>query len=77
MIGKKLAILTGTLTTDLKILDTSDVVISNPENWDQVTRRWKQRKVLKKIDLFVADDLHLINERNCTLEIIVSRMRYI
>ena len=69
--------LTGQFKTDSQILQKYDVIISTPENWDVNTRRWKDRKAIasKNIKLFIADELHLLNEGNSTYEVIVSRMR--
>lgn len=41
------------------------------------TRRWKDKKAIlaKNIKLFIADELHLLNESNSTYEVVVSRMR--
>ncbi len=39
---------------------------------------WKQRKNVKDVALFIADELHLIGgPKGPTLEVICSRMRYI
>lgn len=47
--------------------------------WDMLSRRWKQRKNVQNIGLFVADEVQLIGQPDIgpTYEIIVSRMRYI
>lgn len=34
--------------------------MSTPEKWDVLSRRWKQRKNVQTISLFVVDELHLI-----------------
>lgn len=54
------------------------MIISTPENWDISSRRWKGRKNIanKNIKLFIADELHLLNEGNSTYEVVVSRMRH-
>ena len=55
----------------------SNIVISTPEHWDVLSRRWKQRKNVQNVDLFVVDELHLIGgESGPVLEVICSRMRY-
>ena len=40
------------------------MVISTPENWDILSRRWKQRKNMQTVNLFIADELHLIGGEN-------------
>ncbi|EGR33236.1 hypothetical protein IMG5_058560, partial [Ichthyophthirius multifiliis] len=74
---KKIGILTGQTKTDNIILQKYDIIISTPENWDIMTRRWRGKKQIqsKNIRLFIADELHLLNENKSILEVIVSRMR--
>ncbi|KAG7971339.1 hypothetical protein I3843_07G129200 [Carya illinoinensis] len=70
--------LTGEATTDLKLLEKSQIIISTPEKWDALSRRWKQRKPVQQVSLFIIDELHLIGgQGGPVLEVIVSRMRYI
>jgi pre-mRNA-splicing helicase BRR2 len=40
------------------------LIISIPEYWDMLSRRWKQRKNVQNVSLFVADELHLIGGEN-------------
>lgn len=65
------------LTKDAAILQAMDVIVTTPEAWDILTRRWKVRKGFDKIGLFVVDSLHLLPENYSTMEVVVSRMRYI
>lgn len=37
-----------------------NVIISTPEKWDVLSRRWKQRKNVQNVNLFIVDELHLI-----------------
>ncbi|CAI7778033.1 unnamed protein product [Closterium sp. NIES-53] len=78
-VGKvKVGELTGESGTDLKLLERSNIVVSTPERWDQLSRRWKQRRAVQQVDLFIVDELHLIGGHNGSiLEVITSRMRYI
>ena len=40
--------------------------------------RWKQRRNVKDVALYIVDELHLIGgQQGPTLEVITSRMRYI
>ena len=35
-------------------------MIGTPEKWDVLSRRWKQRKNVQNVNLFIVDELHLI-----------------
>lgn len=37
-----------------------NIIVGTPEKWDVLSRRWKQRKNVQTIGLFVVDELHLI-----------------
>jgi pre-mRNA-splicing helicase BRR2 len=78
VLGFKVAELVGETTSDVKILEESNVVITTPEKWDLMSRRWKTRKSVQEVRLFVVDELHLLDsDVGPTLEAVVSRMRYI
>ncbi|KAF9914159.1 DEIH-box ATPase [Lobosporangium transversale] len=75
--GKAFVALTGETSADLKLLERGDVILATPSQWDVLSRRWKQRKNVQSIQLFIADELHLIGgDVGPTYEVIVSRMRY-
>ncbi|KAL0440541.1 UNVERIFIED_CONTAM: DExH-box ATP-dependent RNA helicase DExH12 [Sesamum latifolium] len=77
-LGMRVVELTGETATDLKLLEKGQIIISTPEKWDALSRRWKQRKHVQQVSLFIVDELHLIGgQGGPILEIIVSRMRYI
>ena len=77
-LGKKVVLLTGETATDLKLLAKGNIIISSPDKWDVLSRRWKQRKNVQNVNLFVIDELHLIGgDDGPVLEVIASRMRYI
>ncbi|KAL7610342.1 hypothetical protein Lser_V15G09871 [Lactuca serriola] len=77
-LGLRVCELTGETATDLKLLEKGQVIISTPDRWDALSRRWKQRKHIQQVSLFIVDELHLIGgQGGPVLEVIVSRMRYI
>ncbi|KAL8506512.1 hypothetical protein ACS0TY_017413 [Phlomoides rotata] len=77
-LGMRVEELTGETATDLKLLEKGQIIVSTPEKWDALSRRWKQRKNIQQVSLFIIDELHLIGgPGGPVLEIIVSRMRYI
>ncbi|XAR59953.1 RNA helicase [Bertholletia excelsa] len=77
-LGMRVVELTGETATDLKLLEKGQLIVSTPEKWDALSRRWKQRKHVQQVSLFIVDELHLIGgQGGPVLEVIVSRMRYI
>ncbi|CAH7668860.1 Sec63 Brl domain-domain-containing protein [Phakopsora pachyrhizi] len=86
-LGKVIEPLTGELTRDVEITASDgskpgqgriDVIICTPTQWDLVSRRWKQRKMVERTALLIADEIHLIgSEIGPTYEVIVSRTRYV
>ena len=40
--------------------EQGNIIISTPEYWDVLSRRWKQRKNVQSVSLFIVDELHLI-----------------
>ena len=76
--GKQIVKLTGETTADLKILERGDLVLATPAQWDVLSRQWQRRKNVQTIQLFIADELHMLGgQGGFVYEIIVSRMHYI
>ncbi|KAM3453768.1 hypothetical protein NHJ6243_009061 [Beauveria neobassiana] len=76
--GKEIVKLTGETATDLKMLEQGDLILATPTQWDVLSRQWKRRKNVQSVQLFIADDLHLLGgSQGYVYEIIVSRMHYI
>lgn len=71
-----IAILTGVLQKDLKILTENRVVFASAEFLDVLTRRWRQRKALHDVGLLIVNQVQLIGETGSVLEVCISRMRY-
>eukprot|EP00898_Chlorokybus_atmophyticus_P007000 jgi/Chlat1/7300/Chrsp58S06941 len=77
-LGLRVVELTGETQADLKLLEKGQIIISTPDKWDMLSRRWKQRKNVQAVDLYIVDELHLLGGDNGhVLEVITSRMRYI
>ena len=86
--GCSVKLLTGDTTADSRALgkpvsaDNLDanpqIIISNPVNWDKISRRWRRKKVVQNVNLFIVDDLHLISGgvNGSTLEMVVSRKHF-
>lgn len=75
--GMKVVELTGD-STDHKLLEKSQIIISTPDKWDALSRRWRRMKYVQQVSLFIVDELHLLGgQGGPVLEIVISRMRYI
>ncbi|KAI0535743.1 Sec63 Brl domain-containing protein [Xylaria digitata] len=76
--GKEIVKLTGETATDLKLLEKGDLILATPSQWDVLSRQWQRRKNILTVELFIADELHLLGgPLGYVYEIIVSRMHYI
>ena len=76
--GKEIVKLTGDTTADLKLLDRGDLILATPPQWDVISRQWQRRKNVQNVQLFIADELHMIGgQSGFVYEIVVSRMHYI
>ncbi|KAH8885175.1 Sec63-domain-containing protein [Thozetella sp. PMI_491] len=76
--GKDIVKLTGDTTTDLKLLEQGDLILATPGQWDVLSRQWQRRKNIQTVELFIADELHLLDDATGYIyEVIVSRMHYI
>jgi pre-mRNA-splicing helicase BRR2 len=63
---------------DLKRLERAQIAVATPEAWEALSRRWRQRKAVQAVSLFIADDLHLVGgPKGPAYEVAVSRMRYL
>lgn len=75
---KQITTLSGDTAADLALLSSSHLVLSTPENWDRLSRRWKQRRAVQAVDLYIADDVHLVGngEGGVHYENVLSRTRF-
>lgn len=74
----QVVLLTGETAPDLRLLAEAKIVICTAKQWDALSRRWRQRKAVQAVSLFVVDDLHFLGgDAGPVMEVIVSRMRYI
>lgn len=76
---QSVSLLTGDSAADLRLLAGANILIGTPTQWDVLSRRWKQRKRIQKISLFIMDELHFVGggQYGPTIEIVMSRMRFI
>ena len=70
--------LSGETAPDMEILSKGKVIIASAQQWDILSRRWKQRKVVQAVSLYIFDELHCLGGHlGPTMEIIISRARFI
>ncbi|KAK3059270.1 hypothetical protein LTS18_011260, partial [Coniosporium uncinatum] len=77
-LGLECAELTGdTSMSELRTVQNASIIVTTPEKWDSMTRRWKDHeKLMKLVKLFLIDEVHILKEdRGATLEAVVSRMK--
>nr|XP_010301135.1 PREDICTED: probable ATP-dependent DNA helicase HFM1 [Balearica regulorum gibbericeps] len=70
--------LTGdTVMDDLFEIHHAHIIITTPEKWDSMTRRWRDNSIVQLVRLFLIDEVHVIKDesRGATLEVVVSRMK--
>jgi ATP-dependent DNA helicase HFM1/MER3 len=65
--------------TSLHHVQRADIVVTTPEKWDSMTRKWKDHSSLVRlIKLLLIDEVHILNkDRGAALEVVVSRMKSI
>ncbi|KAL5337905.1 Sec63 Brl domain-containing protein [Aspergillus crustosus] len=80
VLGLQCAELTGdTDHNQLKNVKDGQIIITTPEKWDSMTRKWKDHaRLMQLVKLFLIDEVHTLKEaRGATLEAVVSRMKSI
>lgn len=59
----------------------ADILVTTPERWDSITRRWKEKEVMaivNSVGLLLLDEVHTVQEeRGAAMEAIVSRVKVI
>ncbi|QDS75045.1 hypothetical protein FKW77_006241 [Venturia effusa] len=76
--GLECAELTGdTDLSQMKNVQNASIIVTTPEKWDSMTRKWKDHiKLMQMIKLFLIDEVHMLKEeRGAVLEVVVSRMK--
>ncbi|KAL8699694.1 MAG: hypothetical protein Q9201_005856 [Fulgogasparrea decipioides] len=61
----------------LHSVQNASIVITTPEKWDSMTRKWNDHiKLMQLVRLFLIDEVHILKEtRGACLEAVVSRMK--
>ena len=79
-LGLSVCEVTGDTESDEYIkVHRSNIIITTPEKWDSVTRKWKDnnKNIMDQTKLICIDEVHLLSEpeRGASLEAIVSRVK--
>ena len=77
-LGLKCAELTGdTPSSQLRDVQSASIIVTTPEKWDSVTRKWRDHaRLMQMVKLFLIDEVHILRDiRGATLEAVVSRMK--
>jgi len=72
--------LTGdTDNSEMRKVGNAAIIVTTPEKWDSITRKWKDHvKLLHLVKLVLIDEVHILKDpRGATLEAVVSRMKSI
>jgi len=72
--------LTGdTENSEMRKVGNAAIIVTTPEKWDSITRKWKDHaKLLQLVKLVLIDEVHMLEDpRGATLEAVVSRMKSI
>ncbi|WFD43545.1 RNA helicase [Malassezia psittaci] len=74
-----IAALTSDVTTNLQLLQSAELVVTTPEQWDVLSRRWRQRKLVQSVSLYLLQDLQLLSDEHFgpVYEVVCSRIRFI
>ncbi|XP_053326283.1 probable ATP-dependent DNA helicase HFM1 [Spea bombifrons] len=70
--------LTGdTQMDDLFEIQHAQIIVTTPEKWDSMTRKWRDNSLVQLVRLFLIDEVHTLKDesRGATLEVVVSRMK--
>ncbi|KAK4325049.1 hypothetical protein Pmani_004359 [Petrolisthes manimaculis] len=65
---------------DLHVIRNSQLILTTPEKWDYLTRRWRDHaSLMQAVSLLLIDEVHVLSDegRGPTLEAVVSRMKTI
>ena len=78
-LGYRVYITTGDEEISPYEANASEIIVSTPEKWDSVSRKWNKKayNFVNHVSLVVIDEAHLLDSdnRGGALEAIVSRMR--
>ncbi|GAB65341.1 u5 small nuclear ribonucleoprotein-specific protein [Plasmodium cynomolgi strain B] len=76
--GLKMAILTGDVQIDTKILQKNNIILCTPDRYNNLSKKWRRKKILQSINLYIFDHMELLDtSQGSIMEVVISRVRYI
>ena len=77
--GKVVNSLSDNISTNINLLAQSHLILATPEEFDYISRRWRQRKNIQRIELIIFDDVHNVSNglNGAIYETIITRMVFI
>ncbi|KAG7195644.1 DEIH-box ATPase [Scheffersomyces spartinae] len=68
----------GDVAIDLGLINSSHLILATPEQFDTISRRWRHRKSIQKIELLIVDDVHGVGNgmMSFAYESLITRMRF-
>lgn len=73
--SRQLGQLSGNSGMDIQTITSNHIILATAEQWDNISRRWRARKVIQDIRMFVFDHLHMLNVNSSAYEVVCSRTR--
>ncbi|KAH8740934.1 U5 small nuclear ribonucleoprotein 200kDA helicase [Cryptosporidium ryanae] len=81
MFQLKVVLLTGNSKHSLGELTDAFLIVTTPEKWESVTRRWfsDSRHFVREVKLVIFDEVHLIgqDQRGHVMEALICKIKYI
>lgn len=75
VLGIRVVELTGDSETSRRELENAHMIVSTPEKWDIISRKFHNQKLIQQVELMILDEVHLLHEeRGPIIEAISMRM---
>lgn len=77
--GKTISQLGADVNLNLRTISQSHLILATPHQFDTVSRRWRQKKSIQNIELFIYDDAHEVSNGlyGAVYEAVISRLSFI
>ncbi|GAW79840.1 pre-mRNA-splicing helicase BRR2 [Plasmodium gonderi] len=76
--GLQMVVLTGDVQIDMKLLQKNNIILCTPEKYDNISKKWRRKKIFQNINLYIFDHMELLDSaQGSIMEVVISRVRYI